>query len=204
MASDLLLVSDFDGTLVNTEAAVREAYGRARGEPFTDEDWSKIWGRSWEEWCSETVKKRKDEIYKESLVRHASVTSFGMTTSWRDFLILTGASRHSVLLCLQLFFGSVDMNLSVLAYEASSGRRHSLLKSLRPACDGRSFYFDDDMFRGHEICRGTGFTFCHVAGSTVTVFNRKRNTSWIQLSSLLERMNVCEVSFLPTTSHSSS
>lgn len=204
MGSDLLLVSDFDGTLINTEAAVREAYTLARSKPFTDAEWAAVWGEPWQKWCSPEVKKRKDELYRDSLVRNASVTPFGMTADWSNLIILTGASRFSVMLCLELFFASANINLNVLAYNANGVVKEMLLRNIRPLYDGRSFYFDDDLIRGRNICQTTGFTFCHVSGSTVTVFDRKRNIPWTQLSSLLERMNVCEVSFLPTTSRSSS
>lgn len=199
MASDLLLVSDFDGTLINTEDAVREAYARARGEKFSEEEWAAVWGRPWSDWCSREVKERKDRLYKESLIRHASLTAFGTIVNWNNLMILTGASRESVLLCIDMFFKRSSPNITVLSYNADTALKSAALRKLRPTDDGRSFYFDDDMKRGQEVCRGTGFTFCHVAGSTVTVFSRKRNTPWTRLSSLLDPMNVCAVSYLPIT-----
>ncbi len=204
MTSSLLLVSDFDGCLVDTEAAVRAAYEEAYGFEFSDHNWQNYWGQPWHTWCDAQVKKRKDELYPRH-VDKVKLTTFGTHFFWNDYVVLTGASRRSVELVTSAVWKDAEgrypfTNIPVLGCERSYSQKQYTLKALRPANDMAqppAAYFDDNREAGLFICSDTRFVFCHVMDDTIaihipdTLTTEEGEEAWTVLSSQLALMNVC-------------
>lgn len=105
----MLAVFDLDGTLIDNEVAVREAY-RMAGVAMPDDAWGKPVGG----WCTPEQHAIKQEVYKACLNLYGrdGLGLFYWTTAFAHKTILTGASRRSAHDALE-FLGIPGGNLSL-------------------------------------------------------------------------------------------
>jgi hypothetical protein len=107
----MLAVFDLDGTLIDNELAVRNAYKMA-GVTMPDD----AWGNPIGDWCTPEQYKVKQEVYRSCLKLYAKdgLGLFYWTTSFAYKTILTGASRRSAFDALY-FLGIPGGNLSLVS-----------------------------------------------------------------------------------------
>lgn len=143
----MIYVFDLDGTLLDTYAAVREAYRLAGADPPSD-----FWGKPWHAWLDDpAVHKRKNEIYRhvaKTLVRPLPFYHFiERLESWH-FYIMTAGSPDAV----EMLTGHFDALGYASGYftEVSLADRIEALKALDNA-HGTGLYVDDDATTCREI-----------------------------------------------------
>jgi FMN phosphatase YigB (HAD superfamily) len=143
-------VFDLDGCLVNTRAAVKEAY-RCAGVEMPEDAWGKPVGS----WCTPEQHVLKNQYYGDCLARLASPgPAFMLWKSLTGFprIILTGASHEALRLNL-LHYPELMSAHNVQAGLTWLQKRDELLRL------GKGFYIDDDREVGEEITKDTWFTF---------------------------------------------
>jgi beta-phosphoglucomutase-like phosphatase (HAD superfamily) len=141
-------VFDLDGCLIDSRAAVIEAYQQAGIIMPQD-----AWGKPWQDWCPRRIHDKKIELYPTvlkkfgfvgpalrtldkliTLKRNAIVTKQVQHGLW----ILTSASREATILALNIL--RITNNVDVLGCSYSVVEKRSALLALEEP----GLYFDDD------------------------------------------------------------
>lgn len=145
----MLIAFDLDGTLLDTRAAVREAYVQAGVIP--PDDW---WGQPWTQWLSDPVAhQRKNEIYQQiapQMVRALPLLQLSRTV---PHYIVTGCSAAAYsMLCKLFHLAPVDVYVG-----QTLPQRIATLRRLGPV----GMYFDDHLPTAQAVQEQTGWTCYH-------------------------------------------
>jgi phosphoglycolate phosphatase-like HAD superfamily hydrolase len=145
-----MYVFDLDGTLLDTRAAVIEAYRIVGVTPPKD-----FFGRSWKEWLKDERKHReKNEAYRHCLGLIEELPLLEMLRNTNS-MILTGASLEAVSLLRKRFFptwfGAAHTELTIAG-------KVDILNGL----DEIGMYFDDDESAINTVKKETKWATCHV------------------------------------------
>lgn len=126
-------VFDLDGTLVNTQESVRQAYLKAGITMPND-----AWGTPWFDWCPRNVHELKNLHYPEMLNRYATTLPLFDVAVGTNAPVITGASANAVTAVKRRFCS----NLNVQAFGLTRIQKAEWLT--RHWRQGSNIYVDDD------------------------------------------------------------
>lgn len=172
-------VFDLDGTLIDNQRAIREAYIAAGVTTH-------VFHRPWHEWCTPAQHKRKNELYPALLKQHGVMTPLGVTILQYapcPVRVLTGASKEA----LEAVFDAFPSLRDVL--HVTSGLS-PYDKADWLAATGWGAYVDDD-----DTCR-------HIIGARTTwaILRPAEAEPLLRLSSPQEQTRALRALSLPALS----
>lgn len=127
-----IYVFDLDGTLIDTQKAVREAYRIIGVEMPAD-----AWGRPWKEWLNDPFAHQcKNDVYPKMVAMHARALPLFDHATRLNAPILTGASPGAVHTIKSWFWG---LNIALVGASLEDKARWLNAHERRPLC----YYVDD-------------------------------------------------------------
>ena len=167
------LIFDFDGTLVNSRAAVEEAYRRV-GSPMP----AGAWGKPWAEWCTEEAHRAKTMLYPRLIKEYVTVrpTFTELFVPWQGTILTSASYRGLIAVWYELALGSPFPSIMGTS-QSASGKINLLARAHK---ERPVIYFDDDMEFARRVRDEIGVTVIHVhdAGYTQLGSTIQENCSW--------------------------
>lgn len=161
----MLIITDLDGTLVDSRAAVTQAYEAAGVIPPRN-----FWGRSWKEWLSDEVAhRRKNELYGGMLhllkkLPGSFLVKEALINTW-SVDVVTGASDTAARLTLdwlELHPRRWPRTLKLHCEMTLDDKREYIL--VMRMVEDKVLYMDDDIGMCDFVRRHCkGWLICHVS-----------------------------------------